>query len=259
MKDMANWMSSEHAFAAWVAEGALWSQWAKPIAFVQADGGLMSPDAIADATLPAVPGSLDSSSALVVNLAGAEAVYTGLSLADRGFRPVPLFNGTSGRAAVVDVAPIAQALWAGAERMKHRQLSPDAPPAFLLDSRRRGSTSDPPPGAYDNRWIALPQDFPSGALLGSRGIRAATLIQRGSLAIPSDLAHVLRRWQDSGLQIRVVDLDKGHAASDVVVPRPSHFKLAWYAAIALLGLRRNNVGGFGSAIPEATARSGFHG
>jgi hypothetical protein len=251
-------ISSEDAFGAWVTEGALWSQWAKPIAFVQG-GGLLAPEPIVESNLPVVPGPLDFSSAIVVDLPGAEAVYAGLALADRGFRPVPLFNGTSGPSAVIDVAPIMEALWAGMERLSGRGLALDAPPAFLLDSRRTGGMRDPVPGAYDNRWIALPQDFPSGALLASRGIRGATLVQRGSLTIPADLAHVLRRWQDHGLQIRVVDLATGQTASDVVVPKPSRFRLAWYAAIALLGLRRSNVGGFGSSIPEETTGGGFAG
>lgn len=252
-----NSISSEDAFGAWAAEGALWSQWAKPIAFAQG-GGLATPEPIVESNLPVVPGPLDSTSAIVVDLPGADAVYAGLALADRGFRPVPLFNGTSGPSAVIDVAPIRGALWAGAERLTRRAIGLDAAPAFLLDSRRGGSPGDPRPGSYDNRWIALPQDFPSGALLASRGIRGATVVQRGSLTIPSDLAHVLRRWQDHRLQIRVVDLATGQAV-DVVVPKPSRFRLAWYTAIALLGLRRNNVGGFGSAVPEDTGRSGLAG
>jgi hypothetical protein len=249
--------SSEDAFGAWVAEGALWCQWAKPIAFVQG-GGLFKPEPIVDANLPVIPGPLDSSSAIVVDLPGAEAVYAGLALAEHGFRPVPLFNGTSGPSAVIDVAPISRALWAGMERLARRGLALDAPPAFLLDSRRSGGIRDPGPGAYDNRWIALPQDFPSGALLASRGITGATLVQRGGPTIPSDLEHVLRRWQDHGLRIRVVNLATGRTA-DVVVPKPSRFRLAWYAAIALLGLRRSNVGGFGSSVPEQTTGGGFAG
>ena len=55
------------------------------------------------------------------------------------------------------------------------------------------------------------------------------------------------------------NLASGQIAANVDVPKPSHFKLAWYAAIALLGLRRSNVGGFGSMIPEQTSRSGFYG
>jgi hypothetical protein len=251
-------ISSEDAFRAWAAEGALWSQWAKPIAFVQGSG-LLTPEPIVDAKLPVVPGSLDSASAIVVDLPGAEAVYTGLALAERGFRPVPLFNGTSGPSAVINVAPITEALWAGMERLTRLGLGLDAPPAFLLDSRRSGGMRDPVAGAYDNRWMALPQDFPSGALLASRGIKGAILIQRDGLTIPSDLAHVLRRWQDHGLQIRVVDLATGQTASNVVVPEPSRFRLAWYTAIALLGFRRSRVGGFGSSIPDETTGGGFTG
>ena len=84
-------------------------------------------------------------------------------------------------------------------------------------------------------------------------------MQRDSLSIPPDLAHVLRRWQDDGIQLRVIDVASGQGAADVTVPKPSGFKLAWYAAMALLGLRRSNVGGFGSTIPQASQHSGFHG
>jgi hypothetical protein len=37
------------------------------------------------------------------------------------------------------------------------------------------------------------------------------------------------------------------------------FRLAWYAVIALMGLRRTNVGGFGAVVPESSGRSGFYG
>ena len=41
---------------------------------------------------------------------------------------------------------------------------------------------------------------------------------------------------------------------------PSWFRRAWYVAIALMGLRRSNVGGFGSMVPERTSSgSGFYG
>jgi hypothetical protein len=251
-------ISSEEAFTIWAPDGVLWSEWAKPVAFAQADGP-MSADPIPDAALPAIPTAVDYGSAIVVDLPGADAVLAGLALASRGFRPVPLFNGTSGPAAIIDVHPIARALGAGAERLRRQTLATDAPPAFLLDSRRNDPATSVRPGVYDNRWVVLPQDFPSSALLVNRGLRVVTLIQRDNLSIRPDLAHVLRRWQDGGMEVRVLDLASGQTAANVDVPKPSHFKLAWYAAVALLGLRRSNVGGFGSMIPEHTARSGFHG
>ena len=114
-------------------------------------------------------------------------------------------------------------------------------------------------GSYDNRWVTLPQDFPSGVLLASRGFQHATLLHDNGLTIRPDLAHVLRRWQEAGIEIRVIDVRSGEVADRVQVPKPSGFKLAWYAVTALLGLRRSNVGGFGSMIPEHTARPGFYG
>ena len=249
---------SEECFTAWAPDHVTWSAWAKPVAFVQA-ADLNLGDPPTDAELPSIPIAVGSNSAVVVDLPGAEAVYIGLALAERGLRPVPLFNGTSGPSAVVDVHPITRALVVGAERLQRRQPAADAAPAFLLDSRRNDPAIVIRPGSYDNRWVTLPQDFPSGALLASRGFHHATLIQRDDLSIRSDLAHVLRRWQDHGIALRVIDLMSGRTADNVSVPKPSGFKLAWYSAIALLGLRRSNVGGFGSMIPEQTARSGFYG
>jgi hypothetical protein len=249
--------SSEQIFAAWVPTDVIWSEWAKPVAFVHA--GDVSRDEPAPVEPPPLPMTLDSASAVVVDLPGAEAVQVGLQLAERGFCPVPLFNGTSGPSPVVDVLAIARALAGGAERLRRRAVLPHAAPAFLLDAHRSGTAASLKPGAYDNRWVTLPQDFPSGALLASRGFRSATLIQRGGTSIKPDLAHVLRRWQDQGIALRVADIATGQITEVGTLPAPSRFRLAWYAAVALLGLRRNNVGGFGSAIPEQTSGGGYYG
>lgn len=250
-----NWDLDEQTFAAWAPAGVIWSEWAKPVAFVSAHE--LSRETAAAIEETRIPLTLDASSAVVIDLPGAEAVHVGLILFERGFCPVPLFNATSGPSPVVDTTAVTRALVTGAERLKQRQIPPTAPPAFLLDSRRRGVGIALKAGLYDNRWVTLPQDFPSAALLASRGIRSATLIQRGSLTIQPDLAHVLRRWQDQGIAIRVVDVATGQTADNVTVPKPSGFRLAWYAAIALLGLRRSNVGGFGSSIPEQTSSGGY--
>ena len=214
---------------------------------------------ISDAQLPTIPGPVGSSSAIVVDLPGADAVYAGLALVDRGFRPVPLFNGTSGPSRGDRRDHRRDRAGCRSRALKRRSPAPLAPPAFLLDARRYDPSVTVRPGAYDNRWIVLPQDFPSGALLASRGIQSATVVQRDGLSIRPDLAHVLRRWQEAGLRVRVIDLASGQTAEDVTVPKPSRFRSVWYAAAALLGLRRSNVGGFGSTIPEHTTRTGFYG
>ena len=249
-----NWELDEQTFAAWTPAGVPWCEWAKPVAFVNAHE--ISADTQAQPPDIRLPVALDASSAVIVDLPGAESVHVGLLLAERGFCPVPLFNATFGSSSVIDMQPVRRALVSAVERLKQRPPAPMAAPAFLLDSRRRAANIPLKPGMYDNRWITLPQDFPSGALLASRGIRAATLIQRDSLTIQPDLAHVLLRWQEHGIALRIIDIASGQVLDGVTVPKPSGFRLAWYAAIALLGLRRSNVGGFGSVIPEQTSGGG---
>jgi hypothetical protein len=251
-------ISSEDAFAAWAPESVRWSDWAKPVIFVQATD-MLPADPLPDAPAPAFAATVPLDSAVVVDLPGAESVQAGLALAARGFRPVPLFNGTDGPSAVIDVRPIVAALGAGVDVLRRTSLAPEAPPAFLLDARRNGPFPEVRPGSYDNRWVTLPQDFPSASLLISRGIRTASIVQHGGSAVAPDLAHTLKRWQDHGIRLQVIDLDRSALPAPITVTAPSGFKLAWYAAIAVLGLRRSNVGGFGAAVPEQTSSSGFHG
>jgi hypothetical protein len=252
-------MTSEDCFAIWAPDGNVWSDWAKPVLFasfgnmVRTDSAELPPLAI-----PAMP-EMWSDTAVVVDLSGADAVRAGLALAERGFRPVPLFNGTLGPNAVVDVEPLANALGLGANRLAALPVSPDARPAFLLDSRRVG-WSAPDPGRYDNRWVVLPQDFPSATFLRSRGIRDVVLIQQETRTPAADLTHVLLRWREGGLRLRGLTLAAGKLEDDLDVQQPSGFKRAWYAATALFGLRRSDVGGFGSTVPQQTSgRSGFYG
>jgi hypothetical protein len=217
-----------------------------------------------DQSLPSsvleAPGLPDAwgSTAIVVDLPSDESVVVGVALAERGFRPVPLYNGTDGPNPVVTTDGLVAALGSGSQKLKTIALRPEAPPAFLLDSNRRDSMGALSAGYYDNRWVVLPQDFPSATYLQSGGITEAILLQRHTLAPVEDLAHVLLRWQQGGLKLRSIDLAT-NKSEDLVVVEPSLFRKTWYAAIALLGLRRNNVGGFGSTVPEQAERTGFYG
>ena len=251
-------ISGEDLYAIWAPDGARWTEWAKPAAFLMP----VIPDAAPMPGADAVPGLPEAwtDTAVIADLPGAEAVHVGVALAKRGYRPVPLFNATFGPNAVIDVEVITRALASHAETMRRVVIGPDALPVFLLDSRRRHNTvGAATPGWYDNRWVALPQDFPSGTLLRSRGITDVTLLLRGESGPSEDLAHVLLRWQKAGLRVRVVDLATGRIEDNVQVREPSLFRRARYVAIALFGLRRSNVGGFGAMIPEQTSRGGFYG
>ena len=111
-------INSEHCFEIWAPDGVTWSEWAKPVVFSTKDGTLPS-DPPAPASPVVFPRNVDGrrDAALVVDLAGSEAVEAGLALADRGYRPVPLFNGTQGPTPLIDLAPLIAALGAGPARL----------------------------------------------------------------------------------------------------------------------------------------------
>jgi hypothetical protein len=238
---------NERCYEDWAPADSPWSAWAKPVLFGQMDG-LEFRSVATDGFAGRLP-RFDRDVALVVDLEGSEAVRAGLELARRGWRPVPLFNATRGSKPLVDVFPTMTMLVAGGELIASTRIRPDAPPAFLIDARRM--TGYPVPGTYDNRSIVLPQDFPSANLLRSRGINTAVLVREGTGRPQEDLSHVLLRWQRGGISLKAQNLN-GEEDNLVVTP-PSLFRRAWYRVIALLKLRRNNVGGFGALVPEASS------
>lgn len=244
-------MTREAVYERWAPDDGPWSVWAKPVLFAQ-----LAQFSAADEPVPSptLPPALDAraNAALVLDLPGEEALLLGLALAQRGFRPVPVFNATHGAKAVIDVARIGRWLAPGAELLEAARLPPDAPPAFLLDADRRRK-SRPGPGEWDNRWLAFPQDFPSATFLRSRGIAEAVLVQRGASEPQEDLTHVLLPWQQAGIRMRAIDLAGAGASTELRVRTPSRFRRAWYRALAAFGLRRSNVGGFGAQVPQVHA------
>jgi hypothetical protein len=209
--------------------------------------------------------ALDHQAALVIDLPGPDGIWIGLALAGRGFRPVPLFNAipdprtpmpsslNTNATAVVDVNPILAALQTAALPLQNLTLAPNAPPAFLLDANRRGAGQALTPGRFDNRSISFTTDFPSATFLAARGIRQAVLIQASTDHPQPDLAHTLRRWQDAGISIVSKRLDSPGAPVPIVVEKPSTFGRLWQRALAVMGLRRYGLGGFGGVIPIPSA------
>jgi hypothetical protein len=211
--------------------------------------------------------------AVVLDLPGADCVWTGVALAARGFRPVPLYNAVPGPVttalvptgqwltsesthvsmSLVDVAPILAALRHGTPLLQRTRLNPESPPAFLLDADRRGKGSIPTPGRFDNRSISFTTDFPSATFLAAHGIRRAVLVQATGDHPQPDLAHTLRRWQDGEIVIELKRLDVSGPPFQIEVRKPSGFGLLWNRALMMLGLRRHRLGGFGGFVPEPSA------
>lgn len=244
-------MNPHELFQVWAPEGAPWSPWVKPVLFA-AEGAV--PDSSLEAWQAARARSSGGATvreplgtALVLDLPGPYALALALDSARSGWQPVPLFNSCTGISALIDNHPLRAGLVEGAALLGGLVLPDDAPPAFVLDARRLDG--QPASGRFDNRWIVFPQDFPSAALLQSRGVRRAILIQEGRRDPRPDLAHVLLRWQRAGLELLALDLAGATEATPIAVSTPGLFRAFGYRILSAVGLRRSGTGGFGARVP----------
>jgi hypothetical protein len=204
--------------------------------------------------------------ALVLDLPGAEGVFTSVALAARGYRPVPLYNAipmpnaellvdllNSTNLAAVNVLPILCALRHCSEPLAQLKLPSDAPPVFLLDSNRRGDGRKINPGEFDNRSISFTSDFPSANFLAAHGIERVLLIQKDRDEPQTDLSHSLRRWQEGGLKLQRARTDHPLLPECFEIARPSWYGTMFQRALAVMGFRRSSYGGFGAWIPDSSA------
>lgn len=244
-------LTNEVCYAIWAPDDSPWSVWAKPVPFTRldVDGTQQCDPAFKPGSEPPLP-AFEQDLAIIVDLPGDDAVRAGFDLARRGWWPVPLFNATNGPKPLVNVVPCVSLLRAGGEILQRVDRKPGAPPAFLIDADRM--TGNPVPGSYDNRSMVMPQDFPSATFLRSRGIREVLLIQKKAGEPGEDLRHVLLRWHEAGIRLHAISPGLGQRAELVVRP-PSRFRKAWYRLKTMMGLRRNNVGGFGAIVPLPSA------
>lgn len=252
-------MTGRELFEIWAPSDSVWSPWVSPALFAQIE-------CVGDAE--AVGSTLSSSvneqrpselGAIIIDMPGGEAVKLAMDLAAQGYRPVPIINASPGpqqarvnlstqpddsaSQSVLDMRSLVREICKASARLKEMSFAADAPPAFILDSLRLQGTH--PIGTYmfDNRWMVFPQDFPSARFLANRKIVHVTLIQEREEAPQDDLTHVLMRWQEAGIEIL------HRSGKRTTVSKPSRFKASWYRALAIIGLRRNSAGGFGSFIP----------
>jgi hypothetical protein len=262
-------MTKEQIFSIWAPDDSPWSPWAKPVLFAYLDTALPAASVAESASdLSWCPPSSERV-ALVLDLPGAQGVSTGVALAARGYRPVPLYNAVplpfgepqtdplSGRAvAAVDVLPIITALKAGAETVAQLRLPQDALPAFLLDANRRGGARKMEPDEFDNRSASFTTDFPSANFFASHRIKRIILVQKGSIEPQPDLAHSLRRWHDAGFTLERKEIDSPAPLEKFEVDRPSWYRSMFQRMLLRMDLRRASTGGFGAWVPESTGGGG---
>jgi hypothetical protein len=242
----------EEVHEIWAPPEGVWSLWVRPVLFAQMpEDAPAGPRPWADLDVSWAPPAAEHV-VVVVDLPGQASVHTGLALARRGYRPVPLFNACTGPHEVIEQGSVQRALHDGAADLRALNLPADAPPAFLLDDRRQGPGGTVRPGAFDNRWRVYPEDFPSEDVLLARGLSRVVLVQWGRRQPRDDLALVLWDWQEAGMRVAVKDVADGPPLRPFVVSRPPWPRRLWQRLLAALGWRRSPRGGFGYVIPEPT-------
>ncbi|HVK64577.1 MAG TPA: hypothetical protein VM694_08885, partial [Polyangium sp.] len=264
-------MKREDVHHLWAPRDATFSPWVKPVLFAHL-GEEVAPKpqpapppwieerivAPLHARAEAAPGGehpyrsapRSQDTALILDLPGAAGVRVGVALGRHGFRPVPLYNAIPAPEGVIAYAEVMEALVDAAESLDG--LSPDAPPAFLLDPRRMGTGLVLEPGQFDNRSVVFTGDFPSAQTLARAGIRRAALVQRESARPAKDLLSILASWQEHGIEILHVRTDVDGPAEVLRVARPALFEAigAWFDR---MGLRRRSDGTFGGVVPARSS------
>lgn len=221
-------MTGKEIYKIWAPPEARWTAWVRPVPFVGI--GKLSPsgaDPVSfggtgsvamshgetqgsyyDAAHDILDGNeLKTDTAIILDLPGHEAILEAISLARKGFRPIPLYNGTReqpGAMALVDHHGLEQALLWGAMELVTIKLEKDAPPVFLLDSNRmhryRMASS-----VFDNSWDLYYQDLPSAAFFVKNGINK--IIIKGE-KVQRDLAKILYRFPAKGIALFHTDGDE---------------------------------------------------
>jgi hypothetical protein len=252
-------MTNEEIFDQWCPTSSRWSTWAKPVLFAQAlpleqQSSLRSEWQNQNVSWAPAEG-VDT--AIVIDLPGTASLLLSLALAKIGYQPVPLFNCCAALGhEVLPTDKIREYLVHGAFDLQSLPLLPTVPPAFILDSDRMVGKNIPHPGEFDNRWMTFPQDFPSGNYLKESGISKVILVQTNLRQPALDLAQVLMRWQDTGIQIAVIDATNPAFPQPLTVVPPPKYRWFFQRTLALVGLMRNSAGGFGSVIPEPSSGAG---
>jgi len=248
-------MSDGTVYDQWRRAAQPWAQWVKPALFdrleetsaAEAEGARPS-----EAHAPAK--SIDTSwlpekAAVILDLPGEQALVAALALGERGMRPVFAINASSSPtgAEAISTAAVRRLLLGAGEQAASLPTGGTAPPAFILDSRRGGDELPPPPGSFDNRWVAFPSDLPGAEELRRGGLDRVVVVQEGAACMP-DLAAILRVYQRAGLELMLRDVGGG-ALGPLKLP-----EMAWLREVAggfyrRLRLTRRADGAYGRWVP----------
>ena len=194
-------MTNKEIYRIWAPYDKKWVDWVRPVPFVSMDECSKNYN-YTKFTVPNV-NYLDENydgAAIIVDLPGAEGVIEGLGLAKRGYRPIPIYNGTieqKGSRATVDNQSVGLALALGAIHLKQIEIKDDALPVFLLD-RNRMNRFKMQISLFDNSWDIYHQDLPSAEYFIENNIKKIIIIGD---SVSKDLKKILYGFQKKKIGI----------------------------------------------------------
>lgn len=197
-------MRGKEVYKIYAPNGVKWTDWVRPVPFVAIDNYNRKP--IIDWTdrkaMFLEKYQLDT--AIFVDLPGKESIELGIDLACKGYRPIPVFNGTDeqqGSQATTNTYLIESCLINGSEKLKNIKLEDDANPAFLLD-RDRTDRYRAKESIFDNSWDLYNQDIPSAEYFKQNGINKIIVVAD---TIQRDLKKIFLKFQEKGIDIYITE------------------------------------------------------
>ena len=197
-------MRGKEIYKTYAPNGAKWTDWVRPVPFVAIDTYNRKPIADWMERKAMFLKNYQQDTAIFVDLPGKESIELSIDLAYKGYRPIPIFNGTDeqpGSQATTNTYLIESCLINGSEKLKNIKLDNNANPAFLLDSYRtnryRAKES-----IFDNSWDLYKQDIPSAEYFKQNGITKIIIVGD---AIQRDLKKIFLKFQEKGIDIYLTD------------------------------------------------------
>ena len=197
-------MRGKEIYKIYAPNGAKWTDWVRPVPFVAIDTYNRKPIADWMERKAMFLKNYQQDTAIFVDLPGKESIELSIDLAYKGYRPIPIFNGTDeqpGSQATTDTYLIESCLINGSEKLKNIKLDNNANPAFLLDSYRTNRYRAKEP-IFDNSWDLYKQDIPSAEYFKQNGISKIIIVGD---EIQRDLKKIFLKFQEKGIDIYITD------------------------------------------------------
>lgn len=193
-------MTDKEMFRIWAPVGKRWTDWVRPVPFVQRSKSVKGYHAINKTAISAVNIEKNKNAAIIIDLPDVESIVEGIALAHMGYRPIPIYNGTfeqKGSRATVDNQAIRIGLAWGANELTQIEIDDEALPVFLIDSNRMNRYKMEE-ALFDNSWDVYPQDLPSADYLLKNGIQEILVV--GDV-FSKDLKKILYSFQKKKIDI----------------------------------------------------------